>query len=54
MKRLNHKLLIISPLLPPKIVKSEPHEKGEGLPILGIAMALRHLIHHGGAFPGSL
>lgn len=54
MKRLNHKLLIISPLLRPKILKSEPHEKGEGLPILGIAMALRHLIHHGGAFPGPL
>lgn len=48
MKRLNHKLLIISPLLPPKIVKSEPHEKGEGLPSHELSMALRHLIHHGG------
>lgn len=35
-------------------MKFEPHEKGEGLLILKLAMALRHLIHHEGAFPGPL
>lgn len=36
-------------------MKSEPHEKGEGLPSHELAMALRHLIHHeGGAFPALL
>lgn len=54
MKRLNHKLLIISPPPPSQIVKSEPHEKGEGLPSHELSMALRHLIHHGGAFPALL